>query len=56
MADVGNARADFGADAEFFLEFAGKSLFGGFALLNFAARKLPLERHGLVGAALADEN
>jgi hypothetical protein len=56
MADVGDARADFCGDAQFFLELAGEGLFGGFALLDFAAGKLPLERHWLVGATLADED
>ncbi len=56
VADLGDARADGGGDAELFFEFAGEGLFGGFAGLDLAAGKLPLEAHGLVGAALADED
>jgi hypothetical protein len=56
VADVRDARSDFGGDAEFFLEFAGESLLGAFALLDLAAGKLPLEGHWLVGAALANED
>ncbi len=44
------------ADAEFFVEFAGERLLGGFARLDLAAGKLPFEAHGLVGPALADED
>jgi hypothetical protein len=51
--DVG---ADDGCNAEFLAEFAGQSLFGAFAGLDLAAGELPLERHGLIGAALADED
>jgi len=31
-------------------------LFGAFALLDFAAGEFPLERHGLIGATLADQD
>jgi hypothetical protein len=43
-------------DSELFVELAGEGGFGGFAELDFAAGELPLEAHGLVGAALADED
>lgn len=56
VADMGDMRADGGTNAEFFLKFAGEGLFGGFAVLDFAARELPLEGHGLVGPPLADQN
>ena len=56
MADVGDARADFCVDSEFFLEFASKGLFRAFAMLDFAAGKLPLQRHRLIGASLADQD
>jgi hypothetical protein len=55
VVDGGNAIADGGIDAEFFGEFAGEGLDGGFAGLDFAAREFPFEAHGLVGSALADE-
>jgi len=56
MADVGNVRSDDGADAEFFVEFAGESLLGALSLFNFPAGKLPLQGHWLIGAALADQD
>jgi hypothetical protein len=56
MPDVRDARSNYGVNAQLFLEFAKQSLFGAFALLNFATGKLPLEGHGLVGAALADKD
>ena len=56
VAEGGDAVGDDGFDAKFFVEFAGEGEFGGFAKLDFAAGELPLEAHGLVGAALADED
>jgi len=56
VADVRDAWADGGVDAEFFVEFAGEGLFWTFAGLYFAAGKFPLEGHWLVGASLADED
>lgn len=56
VANVGDARANCGGDAQFFLEFAGQRLFGAFARFYFSARKFPLQRHGLIGSALADEH
>ena len=56
VADVGNTGSDFCEDAQFFLEFAGESLFRTFALFYFPAGKLPLQRHWLVGATLADQD
>ena len=47
---------DGGGDAELFVKFAGEGDFGGFAELDLAAGELPLEAHGLVGLALADED
>ena len=55
VADGGDAVADGGVDAELFREFASECFDGGFAGLDFAAGELPLETHGLVGTALADE-
>ena len=43
-------------DAELFVELAGEGLLGGFAGLDLAAGELPFEAHGLIGAALADED
>lgn len=56
VADVGDEGADGGVDAEFFVELAAEGLLGGFSGLDFASGKLPLEAHGLIGAALTDEN
>ena len=56
MAERGDAVADYGVDAELLLKLAGKGALRGFAELDFAAGELPLEGHGLVGAALADKN
>ncbi len=56
VADGGDAGADGGVDAELFVELAGEGLLGGFAGFDLAAGELPLEGHGLVGAALADED
>ena len=56
VADVGYARTDGGADAEFFVEFAKEGLFGSLARLDFSAGEFPLQSHGLIGTALADEH
>ena len=56
VVDGGDAWADGGSDVELFVELASEGLFGGFAGLDFAAGELPLEAHGLAGAALADED
>ena len=56
VADVGDARPDAGVDAQFFVKFANQGLFGGFAGLDFSARELPLQGHGLIGTALANEH
>ncbi len=56
VADVSDAGADLGLDAEFFMELAGEGLLGRLAGFDFASGEFPLERHGLVGAALADEH
>jgi hypothetical protein len=56
MSNVGYARTDSGANAELFLQFTDQCLLGTFAWFNLPAGKLPLQRHGLVGAALADEH
>ena len=48
--------ADFCVDTQFFLEFAGEGLLGAFTLFDFPAGKFPLQRHGLVGASLADQD
>src|SRR5689334_12665317 len=56
MTNVGDAGADGGMDAEFFLKFARESLFGAFTLFNLAAGELPLKGHGLIGPPLADQD
>lgn len=48
--------ADFGGDAEFFLEFSGEGDGDRFAGLKFAAGKFPHESEGVAAFALADEN
>src|SRR5437660_948695 len=45
-----------GLNAEFFVELAGQGLLRRLAGFDFASRELPLQGHGLVGAALADEH
>src|SRR5689334_2645680 len=55
VAGVGYARTDGGANPQFFLKFAREGLLGGFAGLDLSAGNLPLQRHWLIGAALADE-
>lgn len=56
VADAGDKGTDGGLDAEFFVEFADQGLLRAFTGLDFASGKLPLEGHGLVGAALADQD
>ena len=56
VADVGDARANAGLDPELFVQFAGQGLLRAFSLLNFAARKFPLQPHWLVRAPLADQH
>lgn len=56
VPDMGDARTDGRADAEFFVELAREGLFGGFAVLDFASGELPLQGHGLIGPPLADQD
>jgi hypothetical protein len=56
MADVGDVGSDRCVYAKFFVQFARKSLFGTLTLFDFSAGKLPLQSHGLIGAALADQD
>ena len=56
VANVGNARPNFCVNPQLFLEFASKGLFRTFALFDLAAGKLPLQRHRLIGTALADQD
>jgi len=55
MADDGDLRGFDERGAEFFMEFASQGLFKGFAGADFSAGKFPLERRGVVLAALADK-
>jgi hypothetical protein len=56
VANVRDFGPDGGLDAELFIEFAGEGLLGTFAGLDLASGELPLKGHGLIGAALTDEN
>lgn len=56
VMNTGDKGTDLGADSQFLVELASESLLGSFAGLDFTAGELPLEGHGLVDAALADEN
>jgi hypothetical protein len=55
VANVGDARADGGANSEFFLKLPREGLLRSFALFDFAAGELPLQCHGLIGAPLTDQ-
>jgi len=55
MANARDQGADGSLYAELFVEFTRQSLFRALAGLNLAAGKFPLERHGLIGASLADK-
>jgi hypothetical protein len=54
MANVGDSWADNGLDAELFIELSRESLLGAFPRLDLSSGELPLQGHGLIGAALAD--
>src|SRR5579883_2427232 len=56
VADAGHLIPDGSVDSEFLLEFALQGTPRLFALLNLAAGEFPLEGHGLVAGALADED
>ena len=45
-----------GIDPEFFLELTLQGRYGRFITFHFAARELPLQGVGLVGAAAADQD
>ena len=56
VAHVRHQRADGRFDAQFFFELANQGLFRTFTRFHFAAGKLPFQGHGLVGAALANQD
>ena len=56
MAYLRDPGADDSRNAEFLVELAREGLLGGFAGFNLAAGKFPLQAHGLVRPALADEH
>ena len=56
MSETSDVTADGGVDAELFVQLAGQGGFRRLACFDLAAGKLPFEAHGLVGAALADED
>ncbi len=56
VADSSDRGTDNRLDTQFFAQFACQCLLCAFARFDFAARKLPFERHHLVATALADED
>ncbi len=56
VQDAGDFRANLGADAEFFFEFAAQGLGRGLSGLDLAAGEFPLERESLVLGTLAAED
>jgi hypothetical protein len=56
VPDMGDMLSDRRADAEFFLQLAQKRLLRGFAWFDFASGELPLQRHGLIGPPLTDQD
>ena len=56
MPNVRDARRRSGVNAQFLVEFAGQRLLRALARLDLAPGKLPLQRHRLVGTALANQN
>ncbi len=56
MADARDFFADCCVDAQFLIQFAAQSVARLLAFLDFAARKFPLQRHGLMARALAHQN
>src|SRR5277367_5708884 len=56
VAHVGYERADCCPDAKLFFKLADERFFCTLTRFHFAAGKLPLEGHGLVGAALANKD
>jgi hypothetical protein len=56
MANASHEVADIGVDTELFIKLADQRLFRRFSPFDFPPWELPLEGHGLIGAALTDEN
>jgi hypothetical protein len=56
VANVSDLRTNFSLNPKLFVQLPCEGLFGAFASLNLSTRELPLQRHRLVGAALADQN
>ena len=56
VTNLRDAASDDGLDAELLLEFTDEGLLGSLTVFDFATGKLPFEAHGLVWAALADED
>src|ERR1700680_3625699 len=46
---------DLGMDSQFFFQFPAQGVARLLAIFNFSPREFPLERHGLMPRALADE-
>src|SRR5260370_589334 len=55
VADARDFISDDRLDSKFFIQFAAQRVPGLLAFFNLSSRELPLERHGLVASALADE-
>jgi len=56
VTDADDGSADAGPYAKFLVKLTHKGLLRSFAGFDFSAWELPLERHRLIGTALADEN
>lgn len=56
VAEMSNAAADFRGYPQLLIELAPESLLGALADFNFAPRELPLQSHGLILPALANQN
>jgi hypothetical protein len=56
MPDACYFVADGGVNPQFFLQLAVQGIARLFALFDLASGEFPLQRHGLVAGALADQN
>lgn len=55
MPHMSHRRANHRFDPQFLFKLADQGLFRAFSRLHFASGKFPLEGHGLIGTALADQ-
>jgi hypothetical protein len=56
VAGARDQRPKLSLNSQFFFQFASERLLRTFARLNLAARKLPLQRHGLIRTPLANQD